>query len=119
MFTFRAPVSRAFKKTETIVVTSVHNLKLHVQWNLTFEATPFLRKNVVGRLRFMSHRLRGHLETAPPFTVPCGGCGKMWPFRGENHNIYVQIYIVKWPFQRGWSLFKVASQKGFHCSHSL
>ena len=21
-----------------------------------------------------SHRQRGHLETAPPFTVPCEGC---------------------------------------------
>ena len=23
--------------------------------------------------------------------------------------------IIKWPFQRGWSLIKMASQKGFHC----
>ena len=27
----------------------------------------------VGWLRFTSHRQRGHLETAPPFTVPCAG----------------------------------------------
>ena len=29
---------------------------------------------LVGLLCFTSHRQRGHLETAPPFTVPCGGC---------------------------------------------
>ena len=27
----------------------------------------------VGWLCFTSHRQRGHLETAPPFTVPCEG----------------------------------------------
>ena len=28
---------------------------------------------LVGWLCFTSHRQRGHLETAPPFTVPCEG----------------------------------------------
>ena len=28
---------------------------------------------LVGWLYFTSHRQRGHLETAPPFTVPCEG----------------------------------------------
>ena len=28
---------------------------------------------MVGWLFLMSHRQRGHLETAPPFTVPCEG----------------------------------------------
>ena len=28
---------------------------------------------LVGWLCFMCHRQRGHLETAPPFTVPCKG----------------------------------------------
>ena len=28
---------------------------------------------MVGWLCFKSHRQRGHLETAPPFTVPCEG----------------------------------------------
>ena len=28
---------------------------------------------LVGWLCLMSHRQRGHLETAPPFTVPCEG----------------------------------------------
>ena len=28
---------------------------------------------MVGWLCFTSHRQRGHLETAPPFTVPCDG----------------------------------------------
>ena len=27
-----------------------------------------------GWLCFTSHRQQGHLETAPPFTVPCKGC---------------------------------------------
>ena len=27
----------------------------------------------VGWLCFTSHRQRGHLETVPPFTVPCEG----------------------------------------------
>ena len=30
-------------------------------------------KDLVGRLCLTSHRQRGHLETAPPFTVPCEG----------------------------------------------
>ena len=29
--------------------------------------------NLIGRLCFMSHRQRGHLGMAPPFTVPCEG----------------------------------------------
>ena len=29
---------------------------------------------LVGWLCLTSHRQRGHLETAPPFTVPCEGC---------------------------------------------
>ena len=28
---------------------------------------------LVGWLCFTSHRQQGHLETAPPFTVPCEG----------------------------------------------
>ena len=28
----------------------------------------------------------------------------------------IMIYTVKWPFQRGWPLVRVASQKGFHCT---
>ena len=28
---------------------------------------------------------------------------------------YLSFNIVKWPFQRGWSLIRVASLKGFHC----
>ena len=28
---------------------------------------------LVGWLCFTSHRQRGHLKTAPPFTVPCEG----------------------------------------------
>ena len=28
---------------------------------------------LVGWLSLTSHRQRGHLETAPPFTVPCEG----------------------------------------------
>ena len=26
---------------------------------------------------------------------------------------------MKWPFQRGWPLVRVASQKGFHCTNKL
>ena len=32
-------------------------------------------RNSVGWLCLTSHRQRGHLETAPPFTVPCEGRG--------------------------------------------
>ena len=34
---------------------------------------------MVGWLCFTSYRERGHLETAPPFTVPCKGC-EAWFF---------------------------------------
>ena len=33
--------------------------------------------------------------------------------------IYIYIFIVKWPFQRGWPLVRVASQKGFHCTFKV
>ena len=33
----------------------------------------FIHILLVGWLCFTSHRQRGHLETAPPFTVPCEG----------------------------------------------
>ena len=36
--------------------------------------TPACRCWLVGWLCLTSHRQRGHLETAPPFTVPCEGC---------------------------------------------
>ena len=40
-----------------------------------------------------------------------------WPLiRGKNQYIYIKIYIVKWPFQRGWPLIMVTSLKGFHCT---
>ena len=32
-----------------------------------------IRYMLVGWLCLTSHRQRGHLETAPPFTVPCEG----------------------------------------------
>ena len=32
-----------------------------------------LHERLVGWLCLTSHRQRGHLETAPPFTVPCEG----------------------------------------------
>ena len=34
---------------------------------------------------------------------------------GGNQYIYIWIYNVEWPFQRGWPLVRVASQKKFHC----
>ena len=60
-----------------------------IQWNPSCEATPFPSEK--------------------------------WPFKtgglssGVEIYIYVQIYIIKWPFQRGWPLVRVTSQKGFHC----
>ena len=45
---------------------------------LPLTTTDALRKRhtygwLVGWLCLTSHRQRGHLETAPPFTVPCEG----------------------------------------------
>ena len=39
--------------------------------NTKFEANPCISLRLVGWLYLMSHRQRGHLETAPPFIVPC------------------------------------------------
>ena len=33
----------------------------------------YMNIDMVGWLCFMYHRQRGHLEMAPPFTVPCEG----------------------------------------------
>ena len=42
---------------------------------------------LVGCLCLASHRQRGHLETAPPFTVPCEGRqGKSYCF-GEKFYV--------------------------------
>ena len=55
--------------------------------------------------------LRGH-----PFCIRKVAFQEGWPLiRGRNQYTDVQIYIVKWPFQRGRPLIRVASQKGFHC----
>ena len=39
-------------------------------FSLRFDPRDF---ELVGRLCLTSHRQRGHLETAPPFTFPCEG----------------------------------------------
>ena len=41
-----------------------------------------LNHKMVGWLSLTSHRQRGHLETAPPFTVPC---------EGRPQDVYVTI----------------------------
>ena len=43
-------------------------------------------KNIlfVGWLCFTSHRQRGHLEMAPPFTVPCKGHGAQFLHRSHQ-----------------------------------
>ena len=33
----------------------------------------YKNKTLIGLVCFTSHRQRGHLKTAPPFTVPCEG----------------------------------------------
>ena len=43
---------------------------------------------LVGWLCFTSHRQRGHLETAPPFTVPCEG-------RDEQRNEIIILLIER------------------------
>ena len=37
----------------------------------TADAQLQIRQALLGWLCLTSHRQRGHLETAPPFTVPC------------------------------------------------
>ena len=32
----------------------------------------------------------------------------------RDRNQYMYIYVVKWAFQIGWPLSRLASQKGFH-----
>ena len=53
----------------------------------------------------------------PPIFHQKSGLSRGVASQGRNQYIYVYIYIVKWPFQRGWPLVRVASQKGFHCNH--
>ena len=43
--------------------------KTHTSTRVTIHRCIFF-----GWLCLMSHRQRGHLQTAPPFTVPCEGC---------------------------------------------
>ena len=47
----------------------------------------------VGWLCFTSHRQRGHLETAPPFTVSCEGCGAQFLHHSCN---FVSVYLKKY-----------------------
>ena len=41
---------------------------------------------LVGWLCFTSHRQRGHLETAPPFTVPCEGHKALFLHRSHRES---------------------------------
>ena len=41
---------------------------------------------VFGLLWFRSHRQRGHLETAPQFTVPCEGPGARFIYRSHRES---------------------------------
>ena len=43
-----------------------------LRWEVTASQYSYMSTNV-GWLCLTSHRQRGHLETAPPFTVPCEG----------------------------------------------
>ena len=63
-----------------------------IQWNPSCEATPFAPEKW--------HFKKGGLSSGVEI----------------NTFIYVEIYIIKGPFQRGWPLVRVASQKGFHCT---
>ena len=51
---------------------------------------------LVGRLCFTSHRQRGHLETAPPFTmftVPCKGREARFLQTKHTQKITVLIFV--------------------------
>ena len=44
-----------------------------VDWSTTSSIRHRRYSQLLGWLCLTSHRQRGHLETAPPFTVPCKG----------------------------------------------
>ena len=46
-----------------------------IYWLIKYDDIHFLNRNneMIGWLCLTSHRQRGHLETAPPFTVPYEG----------------------------------------------
>ena len=55
-----------------------HNI---ICWKILYDIIPwcvcvyiYIYIWLVGWLCLTSHRQRGHLETVPPFTVPCEGC---------------------------------------------
>ena len=47
--------------------------RVRVPYFTSDPATSYENVKLVGWLCLTSHRQRGHLETAPPFTVPCEG----------------------------------------------
>ena len=50
---------------------TLYNIKHYSNPEIT--SRPVIVSLMVGWLCLTSHRQRGHLETAPPFTVPCEG----------------------------------------------
>ena len=48
---------------------------------------------LVGWLCLTSHRQRGHLETAPPFTVPCEGIYNI--YRRLEIYTFLNIYYIR------------------------
>ena len=51
---------------------------------MTFKDILWLVGWLVGWLCLTSHRHRGHLETAPPFTVPCEGREARYKHRSDR-----------------------------------
>ena len=78
--------------------TSILEL-LKIMIKLTFNLLNMLKGNflLVGWLCFTSHRQLGHLETAPPFTVPCEGHKRKFytiPTRNRTLGRHVAVHIT-------------------------
>ena len=56
-----------------VMASSVKPSKVNSVLGVTDSDPVACGSNEVGWLCLTSHRQRGHLETAPPFTVPCEG----------------------------------------------
>ena len=65
------------RKNDTLIFLKAYDVFFQNQMSFCFYQKKKKKTNtklqMIGWLCLTSHRQRGHLETAPPFTVPCEG----------------------------------------------
>ena len=66
----------------------------------------YLQSCLIGWLCLASHQQRGHLETAPPFTVPCEERGS-WFLHRSHRESNLDVYLQRLMVERGLMIYVI------------